>query len=104
MATRAPASGQRRCNPAADALGCACDDSDFACEFAHCVVLPWCRCATGDARSQFLPGTWTIMLAVVSDLNTRTSNGERHVHRIPKNSIRQKLGRAIMTHGGFRLP
>ena len=60
--------------------------------------LPWCRCAAGDARRQFLPGTWTIMLTVVSDLNTRTSNGERHVHRIPKNSIRQKLSRAIMTH------
>ena len=37
--------------------------------------LPWCRCAAGDARRQFLPGTWTIMLTVVSDLNTRTSNG-----------------------------
>jgi hypothetical protein len=75
MATRAPGSGQRRCNPAADALGCASDDCDSACEFAHCVVLPWCKCAAGDARRQFLPGTWTIMLTVVSDLNTRTSNG-----------------------------
>ena len=75
MATRTPASGQRRCNPAADALGCACDDCDFACEFAHCVVLPSCRCAAGDARCQFLPGTWTVVLTVVSDLNTSTSNG-----------------------------
>ena len=40
MATRAPGSGQRRCNPGADALGCASNDCDSACEFAHCVVLP----------------------------------------------------------------
>ncbi len=46
-----------------------------ACVFAHCVVLPSCRCAAGDARCQFLPGIWTVMLTVVSDLNTRTSNG-----------------------------
>src|SRR4029077_16263703 len=37
---------QRLGDGGSDAFGCACDDCDFTCEFAHCAVIPFVDMST----------------------------------------------------------
>src|SRR5580693_2486125 len=39
---------QRLGDGGSDAFGCACDDCDFTCKFAHCAVIPFVDISTAD--------------------------------------------------------